>query len=88
MERLESVTFDDWKEIDASYRSRVLDFPGHAGEVMVPCIDMANHSAGRSATAYYDFDSNENAVLAIHKGKVVNANDEITITYAHILFER
>ena len=82
VEGLESLTFDDWKEIDASYRSRVLDFPGYVGEAMVPCIDMANHSAGSSATACYDFDSDGNATLTIQKGRLINANDEITITYA------
>ena len=75
------MTFDDWKEIDASFRSRVLDFPG-LGEVMVPCIDMANHSAGNVATAYYDVGSDGSAKLSIRKNKCVEADDEVTITYA------
>ena len=82
VEALERLTFDDWKEIDASYRSRVLDFPGHVGEAMVPCIDMANHSDGSSATACYDIASDGSAALGVCKGRQIKANDEITITYA------
>ena len=77
---LESLTFEDWKEIDASYRSRVLDFPGRIGEAMVPCIDMANHSTGSSTTACYGFDRDDNATLDICRNKLVNADGEITIT--------
>ena len=75
-----SVSFDDWKQVDAIYRSRALDVPG-TGHAMVPCIDMANHAAGDGTIALYDTDSNGNAVLLLREGKTLRANDEITITY-------
>lgn len=75
-----TLTFDDWKQVDAMYRSRALDLPG-TGHAVVPCIDMANHTSGNETTALYDTDSNRNAILVLRDGKKITVNEEITITY-------
>lgn len=75
-----TLTFDDWKQVDAIYRSRALDLPG-TGHAVVPCIDMANHASGTETKARYDTDSNGRAILALRDGKKTTVNEEITITY-------
>ncbi len=75
-----TLTFNDWKIVDAIYRSRALDLPG-TGHSMVPCIDMANHALGDSTGALYETDSNGNAILVLREDKDLAPNDEITITY-------
>lgn len=75
-----ALTIDDWKQVDAMYRSRALDLPG-TGHVMVPCIDMANHASGEDTVALYETDDNGNAVLLLQHGKHVIIGEEITITY-------
>ncbi|CAG8148779.1 unnamed protein product [Penicillium olsonii] len=74
------LTIEDWKYIDAAYRSRMLDLPG-SGLAMVPCIDMANHSCGDSVKALYEEDSQGNAVLQLRWGKTIQPGEEITISY-------
>lgn len=74
------LDFDDWLQVDAMYRSRALDFPG-IGHCMVPCIDLANHSAGELTTAIYEKDGNGNAILLLRNGKTVKKGEEVTITY-------
>lgn len=71
---------EDWKLVDALYRSRALDLPG-TGHAMVPCIDMANHSSGENTTALYDTDRDGSGVLILREGKGLNSGEEITITY-------
>ncbi|KAL8637905.1 MAG: hypothetical protein Q9228_004881 [Teloschistes exilis] len=75
-----TLTFDDWKQVDAMYRSRALDLPG-TGHAMVPAIDMANHASGDATLALYDTDPEGDAVLILRSGKTLQANDEVTITY-------
>lgn len=75
-----ALTFDDWKQVDAMYRSRALDLPG-TGHVMVPYIDMANHASGEDTVALYETDGNGNAVLLLQHGKHTILGEEITITY-------
>ena len=75
-----ALTFDDWKQVDAMYRSRALDLPG-TGHAMVPCIDMANHASGDETVALYETDENGDAVLILRNGKIMVAGEEITITY-------
>ena len=75
-----SLTFEDWKQVDAMYRSRALDLPG-TGHAMVPCIDMANHASGDDTVALYETDENDNAVLLLRDGKSLASGEEITITY-------
>ncbi|KAH8724092.1 hypothetical protein GQ44DRAFT_619034 [Phaeosphaeriaceae sp. PMI808] len=74
------VTFDDWKRVDAMYRSRALEFPG-AGDCMMPLIDMANHASGDATDAVYETDEDGNGLLLLRKGKTVAQGSEITITY-------
>lgn len=75
-----TLTLNDWKHIDAMYRSRALDLPG-TGHSMVPCIDMANHASGDSTSALYETDGNGNAVLVLRENQDLAPNDEVTITY-------
>ena len=75
-----SLIFEDWKEIDAMYRSRALDLPG-TGHAMVPCIDMANHASGDSTVALYDTALEGSAILSLREGRRLTVGDEVTITY-------
>lgn len=75
-----SLTFDDWKQVDAMYRSRALDLPG-TGHAVVPCLDMANHASGSETTALYETDADGNAILVLRDGKSLTNDEEITITY-------
>ena len=74
------LTIEDWKLVDALYRSRALDLPG-TGHAMVPCIDMANHSSGEKTNALYDTDADGNGVLVLRDGKSLKPGEEVTITY-------
>ncbi|KAK0938937.1 hypothetical protein LTR29_009548 [Friedmanniomyces endolithicus] len=76
----DALTFDDWLQVDAMYRSRALDFPD-IGHCMVPCIDLANHAAGEATTAIYEKDGDGNAVLLLRDGKSLAKGEEVTITY-------
>ncbi len=78
-----NLTFGDWKQVDAMYRSRALDLPG-TGHAMVPCIDMANHASGEDTLALYETDANGNGILFLRGGKSLVSGDEITITYVVI----
>ena len=35
------LTLDDWKQVDAMFRSRALELPG-TGHAMVPCVDASS----------------------------------------------
>jgi hypothetical protein len=74
-----ALTFDDWKLVDAMYRSRALDLPG-TGHAMVPCVDMANHASGDATVALYETDEQDNAVLQLRWGKKLHPGEEVTIT--------
>ncbi|KAI9813404.1 MAG: hypothetical protein M1827_004078 [Pycnora praestabilis] len=74
------LNFDDWKTVDAIYRSRALEHPG-TGDAMVPCLDMANHASAKEKVASYDTDQDGNGVLLLRPGKILKAGDEVTITY-------
>lgn len=73
------LTLEDWKFIDAVYRSRMVDLPG-IGHSMVPCVDMANHAPENAAKARYDKDADGNAVLELRGGRELSPNEEVTIT--------
>lgn len=77
-------TFDDWKQTDAMYRSRALEFPG-IGDCMVPCIDMANHASRKKTAALYESDPGGNGVLLLRGGTQINEGGEISITYVLIV---
>ena len=74
------MTMDDWKLVDAMFRSRALELPG-VGHAMVPLLDMANHASGDDTVALYETDEFGNAVLQLREGKSVKSGDEVTITY-------
>ena len=74
------LEFDDWKQVDAMYRSRALEFPEIA-DCMVPYIDFANHASGDSTNAFYEADRDGNALLKLLSNKTVQQNHEVTITY-------
>ncbi|KAL9132163.1 MAG: hypothetical protein Q9217_000097 [Psora testacea] len=74
------LTFDDWKHVDAVYRSRALDLPG-TGHATVPCIDMANHASGDDTSALYETSVDGKAVLVLQEGKQIDTGNEVTITY-------
>ena len=78
-ERTGVLTVEDWKYVDAAYRSRMLDLPG-SGHAMVPCVDMANHISGDGVKALYDADSEGNAVLQLRWGKTLQPGEEVTIS--------
>lgn len=73
------LNFDDWKQVDAMYRSRALEFPG-IGDSMVPCIDMANHASGNATGALYESDEQGNGLLLLREGVELTHGKEITIT--------
>lgn len=73
------VSFDDWMQVDAMYRSRALEFP-NIGDAMVPCIDMANHASGDLTMGLYDTNRNGDAILRLWERKTVKDGDEVTIT--------
>jgi hypothetical protein len=79
-ERTGHLTIDDWKQVDAMFRSRALELPG-TGNAMVPCVDMANHASGNKTVAVYDTTERKRAVLQLRQGKCLKQGDEITITY-------
>jgi hypothetical protein len=74
------LTIDDWKQVDAMFRSRALELPG-TGSAMVPCVDMANHASGNKTVAAYDTTEQKSAVLQLRQGKCLKQGEEITITY-------
>ena len=74
------LTIEDWKQVDAMFRSRALELPG-TGHAMVPCVDMANHASGDEAVAVYGANERRNAVLQLRQGKSLKQGEEITITY-------
>ena len=72
------VSWRDWVYLDALYRSRVLELP-KSGESLVPCLDMANHSA--EPTAYYEENSKDEVTLLLRPGITVPSGGEVTISY-------
>ncbi|KAL4779466.1 hypothetical protein BJX76DRAFT_340685 [Aspergillus varians] len=76
----ETVTIEDWKYLDAVFRSRMVDLPGY-GCAMVPCIDMANHASESKVNALYEKDEDGNAILQLRSGKELRLDEEVTISY-------
>ncbi|KAL9088600.1 MAG: hypothetical protein Q9165_006120 [Trypethelium subeluteriae] len=74
------IDYDDWKQCDAMYRSRALEFPG-IGDSMVAGIDMANHASGEMTGALYETDSNGDAILLLLDQRQIKPGNEVTITY-------
>lgn len=75
------LRFEDWKLVDAMYRSRVFELPGDKEVVMVPILDMANHAPDNQYNARFEIDQNRNVMLVVRDGKVIQAGQEISIIY-------
>lgn len=75
----DTVTAEDWKYLDAAFRSRMVDMPGY-GHAMVPCIDMTNHAAESTVNALYEKDDDGNAMLQLRSGKGLRSGEEVTIS--------
>ncbi|KAA8565255.1 hypothetical protein EYC84_010981 [Monilinia fructicola] len=75
-----SLELSDWVRLDAWYRSRSLELPD-AGEVMIPCLDMANHSS--TANAYWEQTSKGDASLILKLNLHLRQGSEITISYGN-----
>lgn len=73
------MDIDDWKQVDAMYRSRALEFPG-IGDCMVPCVDMANHASGEDTRALYESNEEGDGLLLLRGGQNMQDGDEVTIT--------
>ena len=74
------LTLQDWKIIDAMYRSRALDLP-NVGDSMVPVVDMANHAPDDTYNARFEIDNDGNVYLLLRDGKSIQEGEEITIQY-------
>ena len=74
------LTLQDWKIVDAMYRSRALDLP-NVGDSMVPIVDMANHAPDDTYNARFEIDSDGNVYLLLRDGKSIQKEEEITIQY-------
>jgi hypothetical protein len=74
----EGLEFSDYVLVDAWYRSRCLELP-NAGESMIPCLDMVNHS--NEANAFYEETADNSVVLLLQHGLKVDAGSEVTISY-------
>ncbi|KAL4806663.1 hypothetical protein BDV18DRAFT_118554 [Aspergillus unguis] len=76
----DTVTIEDWKYLDAVFRSRMVDLPGY-GHAMVPCVDMANHGSESTVNALYEKGQDGVAILQLRAGKEVRPDEEVTISY-------
>ena len=73
------VSIRDWIWLDALFRSRSFDLP-LSGESMVPCLDLANHSA--ESTAYFHQDVvTHTTTLLLRDGCSLSPGAEVTISY-------
>jgi hypothetical protein len=71
------LSFDDWLQVDAMFRSRALDF---YGSCMIPGMDVASHAAHERTTAFYDRADGKYR-LYLMKDKALKQGEEICITY-------
>ncbi|RDL39212.1 uncharacterized protein BP5553_03552 [Venustampulla echinocandica] len=74
----DALSITEWALLDAWYRSRSLELP-NAGESMVPCLDMANHSS--EPNSYYEQGSSNNVLLLLRPDVTLDDSSEITISY-------
>ena len=74
------LTIDDWKQVDAMFRSRCFDVRS-TKHAMMPCVDMSNHASGDATKAFYATDDDGNATLQLFPGKGLRPGEEVTITY-------
>lgn len=74
----DALRITEWALLDAWYRSRSLELP-KAGESMVPCLDMANHSS--EPNSYYEQGPSNNVLLLLRPDVTLEESAEITISY-------
>lgn len=77
--KLEPLFFNDWCLLDAWYRSRSLGLKNEEA-VMVPCLDMANHSF--QSNAYWEQISGSDVSLVLRDDVQLAKGSEISIDYA------
>ncbi|ATZ57251.1 hypothetical protein BCIN_14g04070 [Botrytis cinerea B05.10] len=75
---LKPLLLSDWIRVDAWYRSRCLEIET-GEEVMVPVLDMVNHSF--TPNAHWEHTSNGNAILVLVPDILLDEGTEITISY-------
>ncbi|QSZ33073.1 hypothetical protein DSL72_002658 [Monilinia vaccinii-corymbosi] len=73
-----SLEFSDWVLLDAWFRSRSLELSNNE-QVLVPCLDMANHSS--AANAYWEEISNGDVSLVLKMNLHMAEGSEVTINY-------
>ncbi|KAI5369992.1 hypothetical protein Slin15195_G008700 [Septoria linicola] len=71
------ISFDDWLQVDAMFRSRALDF---YGSCMIPGMDLASHASHDRTNAFHDR-ADGKYHLYLMKGMELNAGQEVCITY-------
>ena len=75
------LNIEDWKVVDAMYRSRAMDFDSY-GLCLVPIMDMANHGIEEVSNAMYSIEGeNKEARLYLDGKDSVDSGDEIKIIY-------
>ena len=75
------LSLEDWKIVDAMYRSRAMDFDSY-GLCLVPIMDMANHTTEQGANAMYAIEGdNKEARLYLDGKSSVERREEIKIIY-------
>ena len=75
------LTMDDWKIVDAMWRSRAMDFDEY-GLCLVPIMDMANHAMEDAANAMYWIEGpNKEAHLYLDGKDVIEPGEEVKIIY-------
>ena len=75
------MTFNDWKIVDAMWRSRAMDFDEY-GLCLVPIMDMSNHAMENAANAMYWIEGlNNEAHLYLDGKDQVTPGEEVTIIY-------
>src|SRR6266536_4701242 len=68
----------NWVLLDAWYRSRCLELP-NAGESMIPCVDMVNHSS--KPNSYYELAPDSGISLLLRPGVKLDVGSEVSISY-------
>ena len=75
------LNFEDWKAVDAIYRSRAMVIPSH-GLCMVPVADMANHAHDFRVNGRTDVEHDTGDVrLVLDTQEDISTDQQVTITY-------
>lgn len=74
------LSIDDWKIVDAMFRSRSMDFE-ERGLCLVPIMDMANHARHGASNAMFIKGDKKAAWLRIDGKELIEPGEEVTIMY-------